>query len=1537
MPVFNGTTASETIAGSTGIDSLYGGDGNDTLIGGLLADALFGGNGIDTASYVTAAAAVTASLTSNTGTMGEASGDTFATIENLTGSAFHDNLTGDGNANVLIGGAGNDTLTGNLGNDLLSGGDGIDSLYGGDGNDTLAGGDGADRLDGGVGTNDFADYDGSAGAAIVDLTTNLGGGVAAGDVYVAIENIIGTQFGDSLTGSAAANIIYGGVGDDTVWGGLANDNLFGGDGIDTASFVGATGAVAVNLASSSATGAHGNDNLTGFEDVWGSSFNDTLTGNADNNLIRGGAGADVMAGGDGVDTVDYTGSSVAVTVNLTLSTASGGDAANDVISGFENVIGSALDDSLLGSTAGNTFIGGAGADSMDGDGGFDIADYSTSAAGVLVNLQSNRASGSDAEADVLISIEGVTGSDFNDTLTGDLGGNLLVGGAGSDSLVGGGGIDTLLGGAGNDTMAVDSTTDVVTEAANAGTDLVQSSVNWTLGDHVENLTLTGIIDITGKGNALNNVITGNTGTGGFFGSRGDNLLEGLAGNDTLYGGGGSDTLDGGTGNDSMVGGLDSDVYFVDSLDDVVVELGGEGVDLIRSTQSLTLSVFVENLTLLGADSLTGTGSVADNALTGNSGNNALDGMAGNDSLYGGAGNDTLTGGTGNDYLAGGIGNDVYYVDATADVLYEQGNEGHDTVYSTVSTTLTLNFEDLVLTGTAAINGTGSTSANTMTGNTAANVLSGGLGNDTILAGDGNDTLDGGGGNDSLTGGAGSDVYIVDALGDVVVEVNGGGDDTVRAGSDWVMSAEVETLIQTGIFAIDGTGNTLANTMTGNGGANRLRGMEGNDTIDGGASSDTLDGGVGNDSLIGGLGDDSYVIDHADDVLIESANQGRDIVFAYVSHTLATDFEDLVLAGTAAINGTGNTVANLVQGNTAANTLSGGDGNDTINGGDGNDVLIGGAGSDSMSGGAGDDNYYIDVATDKTIELVGAGNDTVFSAFTHTLALHIENLTLTGNDTISGTGNTQANIITGNVVDNTLTGGFGNDTIYGGGGNDSIYGGDGSDSMLGGDGDDLYYVSAANDQIVEAENQGFDTVSSTITYTLADNLEGLTLLGAINNSGTGNGTANRITGNAAANYLRGMAGNDTIIAGAGNDILDGGTGNDEMDGGLGNDTYYVDSSADVITELDGEGIDTVIASQTYTLVGSLERLVLGGTDDFDGTGSETANTLTGNSGNNYLSGMGGNDTLLGGSGNDTLEGGAGTDSMVGGLGNDLYIVDSTLDRITEALTGGVDTVQSTASYTLASTLEHLVLTGSGNIYGVGNALANVLTGNIGNNTLIGGAGADTLTGGAGNDTLDGGTGNDSLTGGQGDDTYVITHVGDAIVELADQGIDTIQTTMTTTLSSVFENLTLTGSASANGTGNAENNVLIGNLGANKLSGLDGDDRLIGGLGNDTLTGGAGADHFVFTAAISGADTITDFNQLDGGADEDDVIELVGLLKGIFVYLGTGAYSGGSDNTEARVVGSKVLIDTDGNGIANISITLTGLTNASQLSADDFLFS
>jgi Ca2+-binding RTX toxin-like protein len=134
-----------------------------------------------------------------------------------------------------------------------------------------------------------------------------------------------------------------------------------------------------------------------------------------------------------------------------------------------------------------------------------------------------------------------------------------------------------------------------------------------------------------------------------------------------------------------------------------------------------------------------------------------------------------------------------------------------------------------------------------------------------------------------------------------------------------------------------------------------------------------------------------------------------------------------------------------------------------------------------------------------------------------------------------------------------------------------------------------------------------------------------------------------------------------------------------------------------------------------------------------------------------------------------------------------------------------------------------------------------------------------------------------------------------------------------------------------------NQLTGNNGNNGFSGLDGNDTLIGGAGNDSLTGGNGADHFVFNSATtSGIDVIADFNELNGGGEEGDVLRFDGLKVGTFVYLGTGAFSGGSDNSEARVVGNQVLFDANGDGAADITITLTGLTAASQLAVTDFFF-
>ena len=352
--------------------------------------------------------------------------------------------------------------------------------------------------------------------------------------------------------------------------------------------------------------------------------------------------------------------------------------------------------------------------------------------------------------------------------------------------------------------------------------------------------------------------------------------------------------------------------------------------------------------------------------------------------------------------------------------------------------------------------------------------------------------------------------------------------------------------------------------------------------------------------------------------------------------------------------------------------------------------------------------------------------------------------------------------------------------------------------------------------------------------------------------------------------------------------------------------------------------------------NVENLTLTGSALIDGTGTTSANVITGNAAANTLFGLAGNDTLSGGDGADTLDGGEGNDSLTGGLGDDVFIVDDAADIISETSSGGVDTVLSSVSFTLATYVERLTLTGTSAINGTGNTLANILTGNAEANLLSGSSGNDTLLGNAGNDTLDGGSGTDSMTGGVGDDVFIVDLTTDRLVENADEGTDLVQSSVAWALAANFENLTLTGTSGVAGTGNTVANAIVGNSGNNALSGLAGNDTLVGGGGNDSLNGGIGADQFVFTSTTSGIDVIADFNELDGGSEEGDVLRFDGLKVGTFVYLGTSAFSGGSDNSEARVSGNQVLFDANGDGTADITITLTGLTAASQLAATDFLF-
>jgi Ca2+-binding RTX toxin-like protein len=297
-------------------------------------------------------------------------------------------------------------------------------------------------------------------------------------------------------------------------------------------------------------------------------------------------------------------------------------------------------------------------------------------------------------------------------------------------------------------------------------------------------------------------------------------------------------------------------------------------------------------------------------------------------LNGTNGADTIDGGLGIDTLIGGTGDDTYLV-TLGDVIKENADSGTDIVLSNINWTLAANLENLTLTGTAAINGTGNDAANLLTGNAAANKLMGLAGMDTLLGGDGADTLDGGLGADILVGGMGNDTYIIDNLSDIITEHAGGGSDIVHASISYTLLSNIENLTLTGTAAINGTGNAGNNTLTGNSAANKLFGLDGKDILNGGAGNDTLDGGLGADTMTGGKGNDTYWVDNSLDVIKEVSNQGNDLVNAKISYTLGNHLENLTLTGTATINATGNAGNNTLTGNGAANKILGKEGADIL--------------------------------------------------------------------------------------------------------------------------------------------------------------------------------------------------------------------------------------------------------------------------------------------------------------------------------------------------------------------------------------------------------------------------------------------------------------------------------------------------------------------------------------------------------------------------------------------------------------------------------
>ena len=504
------------------------------------------------------------------------------------------------------GGSGNDTLIGNAADNALDGGDGDDLFVGGAG--------GADTYFGGGG-HDVVSY--SAAVAGVDI--RLSGGT---DVYLGIEEWIGSDHADTIRGDALDNLISGGRGNDTLIGGLGNDTLDGGEGFDTVSLAGASAAVVVDLGAGTSGGGDGTDALLRIEGVIGSNFDDTLTGLSGVDTLAGGGGndiliattgADIIDGGDGVDVLSYENMAPGVTVDLAAGTST-----YDTLVSIENVIGTSGEDSLSGDDGANLLDGGDGYDWILAGAGDDV---------VRGGNHVDNMWGGDGNDEMY-------GDDGDDGLSGGNGADILRGGAGADLIFGQDGADFLDGGAGTDHLHGWTGNDIL--LGGDGLDILHGDQN---NDHLEG----GAGDDFMYGGTEHDNLFGQGGADQMFGGSGNDSLYGWTGNDTLFGEDGDDVLYGDQNNDGLMGGAGNDRLYGGSEHDQLY--GQEGNDL----------------------------------LDGGTGNDQLYGWTGEDTLTGGDGDDTLRGDQNDDTLNGGAGNDILFGGSEDDLFVFADGDGLDRV------------------------------------------------------------------------------------------------------------------------------------------------------------------------------------------------------------------------------------------------------------------------------------------------------------------------------------------------------------------------------------------------------------------------------------------------------------------------------------------------------------------------------------------------------------------------------------------------------------------------------------------------------------------------------------------------------------------------------------------------------------------------------------------------------------------------------------------------------------------------------------------
>jgi Ca2+-binding RTX toxin-like protein len=1583
-----GGEGQDTIAGGAGNDTLQGGEGNDRFVGSLggndfmAGDTIFGaiGNGSDTDSdtvdYSSAAGTISLGLANDDSgspalriQKGQAQGtDTAVQVERVIGSDAAGDVIDGRTLDALAGGL-NAPIDASLKVDL---GLGTAEVVSGDSNspfnfpifnleisgfETVEGSKRADTITGGTST--------------VALTLN------------------GNDGDDSLTGGAGNDTLTGGLGNDIIAGGTGENTINGGLGFDTVSYAESQISVRVDLVRGQANGNLDSsigdtfqDSLTSIEKIVGSSGDDVFI--IDNGPI-------VIDGGEGVDAVNYGGrlngagnddgliisldpgaeddgiTADYVLVNIENVTASNGDdwIVGDVTPreeyGVDNrFYGRGGDDILDGGMGDDVLNGGEGNDSLLGGQGYDTAAYEDARGPVTVRLDLDYAEVQQGDAaverDELLSIENVSGSQYDDLIIGDAGENSLEGGSGNDKLEGGADEDYLDGGKGIDAASYIHSTRGVTAALTdydprrMGPLYYQESLNTgdAEGDRYENIEN---LEGTNFADAL-------------YGNTEGNLLQGRAGKDALYGNGGNDVLEGGLEADSLNGGAGLDIASYENA------AAGVQASLVARKNALDGGAQDESRgdTYVSIEGLRG--SVHTDRLVGNAGSNLLEGMAGNDTLEGGAGSDRLDGGIGDDRIDGGTDDDWLIGGAGNDIL--TGGDGSDTVdYSDAAAGLTVDLaQGFAGTGTdrdtlsAIEHVLGSAFGDTLIGDDFGNRLSGGAGNDTMTGGGGVDRFDGGEGSDTVS-------YASDTAGLSLDLENQDASTGVAAGETLT---SVENLI-------GGSGN---DTLKGDGSDNRLAGGAGDDLLDGRDGANTLDGGAGNDRLLAGIGrnalDGGAGVDTVD---YSQATAGRTIdlqasgsdsdSLIRIENVIGSSLNDVI---------TGDRFNNVLQGGAGDDALHGNKGDDTLDGGVGSNLLNGGSGTDSVSYAAGDAGRVTFSTAASTVDRFTApggallGTDQLLSienlAATASTADLIDGsaevvramkadltagtlsvtgagtMSVTGFENVTGgaladglTGDAGANILTGGGGDDqvsgmagddllqggagedTLSGGTGADRLEGDAGNDRLDGGDGNDELLGGTGNDVLFGGDGLNLLDGGEG------SDTVDYSAFNS--GRTVDLAVGSSiGAGTNDAlisiENINAGRRDDILIGDGNANRITAGSGNDIILGGLGTDALYGEKGNDVFVLNSASEFATgEIISGGSDydvirlATTAAGTLVLTGNVTSVEEVRISDAAGntTGTQAINidarglnagagiTLVGNSGVNELWGNNdGQNTLIGGAGNDFLNGGALSDILVGGEGAD--IMDGG---------AGVDWADySTSSLSVSVNLEDLVQ-GAGGALGdqligienvTGSSLNDFIRGNALANHLMGGLGNDDLQGFAGADILEGGLGADVLTGGDGIDTATYRNAATGVtVDLSGVRAGTGEAAG----DSFFQVENLEGSANGD--------ILSGNAAANGLFGGAGNDRLAGGAGADQLTGGTGADTFVF-AKGDGADRILDFT-----ASQGDLVSLSGFGAQLDSYAELSALF--------QQVGGNVVVNAGGGD----TLTFVSATTAS-LTAEHFLF-